>query len=193
MRGQTGLTPIPIAHRIHLNIGKRRPEVGVVERTGIESPLPDMAAGRHARVPIGCVPVVGLLESLRQGLGGSGNHHQMHVIAHQTVAQQGEAMEFRILPQQLEVGNAVGIVGQDDLPRVAALGHMVGNVNDDHARQSSHPRKISERIRFAARRRPIFASPFGSHFPDRAQQLGSLPSVPALVPRLCGNHMVSAH
>jgi hypothetical protein len=134
MRGQTGLTPIPIAHRIHLNIGKRRPEVGVVERTGIESPLPDMAAGRHARVPVACVAAMGMLESLRQGLRGSGNYDQMHVIGHQTVAQQGEAMECRILPQQLEVGNAVGVVGQNYLSRVAALGDMVGDVNDDHAR-----------------------------------------------------------
>jgi len=48
------------------------------------------------------------------------------------------------LPQQLKISEAVG-VAQNLLPGIATLRNMMSNVGDDHARQSSHAPKISER------------------------------------------------
>jgi len=68
----------------------------------------------------------------------------MHVVGHQAVAQHGKTVELSILPQQLQVSDAIRVVRQNHLPGIAALRNMMGNVCDNHARQSSHGQKISE-------------------------------------------------
>jgi hypothetical protein len=40
--------------------------------------------------------------------------------------------------QELEVDRPVGIRFEDQPPRVAALGDMVGDVDGDHTREASH-------------------------------------------------------
>src|SRR5712671_2693886 len=100
-----------------------------VERTRIESSLPHMSARRIPRVPVGCVAAVSMLESLRQGFGGAGHRDQMHVIRHQAVTQQSKTVQVGVLPQQLEVGNAIAVAGQNYLPGVPTLRNMMGNIN----------------------------------------------------------------
>ena len=52
----------------------------------------------------------------------------MHVIGHQTVAQERDLVELEILPQQLEISGAVGVVGEDELSGIAALGNMMREI-----------------------------------------------------------------
>src|ERR1700678_3763939 len=122
-----------------------------------------MPSGRLAGVPVRCVASMGVLESLRHSPCGVGNDDQMHVIGHQAVAQQGEAVKLRRLPQQVQVRDAISVVRQDYLAGVAALRNVVGDIYDDHARQASHSQKIAEIIRsvsgsyvFARRWPPAF-------------------------------------
>ena len=128
----------PGAYRIEFRITKRGPEMRLVERARVESPLPYVAGGTLAGVPIRRIAPVGVLQSLRQGLGGAWNGDQVGVVGHQAVTQEGKLVQLGILAEQLQIGEAVGVVGQDDLPSVAALRNMVRNVNDNDARESSH-------------------------------------------------------
>ena len=84
-----------------------------------------------------------VLERSGHGVGGAGNRNQMHMIGHEAVAQQRKTIEFGVLPEQLQIGDTVGVIGQDYLPRVATLRNMMGDVNDHDARQAGHVRKPS--------------------------------------------------
>ena len=76
----------------------------------------------------------------------------MHVVRHEAIAQQRKTVEFGILPEQVNVNDAVGGVGQNYLAGVATLGNMMGNVDDHYARQPRHCMKVSEVIRSVDRR-----------------------------------------
>jgi len=88
---------------------------------------------------------MGLFESLPQSFAGPGNDDQVHVIRHQAVTQQREAVQYAIVPEELEVSAAVRVIGQNYLPGIPPLRNMMGNVSNDDAGQSSHAQKISER------------------------------------------------
>jgi hypothetical protein len=70
----------------------------------------------------------------------------MYVVRHEAPTQQRKTVELGIFSQQVEVSDAVGIIGQNDLSGVATLRNMMGNVHDDDARQAGHWKKISEMI-----------------------------------------------
>lgn len=81
----------------------------------------------------------------------------VHVVGHETVAQQKLIMVLHVFPEQIEIDKSLGVRGQDDLAGVAALGHMVRNINDNNTNQ-----KPLFRLLFQASRRlpPCPASPF---------------------------------
>ena len=75
-----------------------------------------------------------LFERLPESLGGLRNCDQVHVIRHQAVAQQGESVKLRVLPQQLKISDVLGIAGQNHLSRIPPLSNMVGHVDDHDTR-----------------------------------------------------------
>ena len=85
------------------------------------------------------------------------------------------------MPQQFEVGDAVSIVGQNNLLGIPSLGNMMGNVNYHDASKAGHYRKISERTRFAAELpRNLW---LGSNFvPALGQRNGERPVCPQVFP-----------
>jgi hypothetical protein len=123
---------------------------------------------------------VGVLESLRQGFAAARNHDQMHMIRHETVAQQREAVKLRVLPQQLKVGDTVGVVGQNYLPGVPPLRNMMGNVNHDDAREAGHSQKISERTRTWQDSQQFLDRGNRLHSHIGLEKMGTVPSVPGL-------------
>jgi hypothetical protein len=64
-------------------------------------------------------------------------------------------MQSRRDPQQVEVDEAFSIRRENELPRVAALCHMVRGVQSDDACESSHEQKVPQ-----------------------AHEIGNVPSVP---------------
>jgi hypothetical protein len=48
--------------------------------------------------------------------------------------------------QQFEISDAVGVVGQNYLSGVATLRNMMGDVDNNDARQAGHEKKVSEMI-----------------------------------------------
>jgi hypothetical protein len=62
------------------------------------------------------------------------NHDQVHVIRHQTVAQQRKPVKIRILSQEREISGAFLVTVENHLSRIAPLRNMVRDVRHDHAR-----------------------------------------------------------
>src|ERR1700730_12937442 len=73
----------------------------------------------------------------------------VHVIRHEAVPEDGEPIKLRILPQQLNISEAIHIARENDLSRIPPLRNMMGNVDDHNARQPSHGMKITEIIQSA--------------------------------------------
>ncbi len=84
---------------------------------------------------------MGMLESLRQRVGGARNDDQMYMIRHQAIAEQREVIEFAVLVEKFQIGKTIGVTVDDYLPGVAALRNMMRNVGHDHTRQTSHGRE----------------------------------------------------
>jgi hypothetical protein len=90
-----------------------------------------------------------LFERLRESLWSLRNCDQVYVIRHEAVAQQRKSVKLRILSQQLKVGDAVRIAGENYLSRISPLRNMMRNVDDHDTRQSSHRKKITGMTRSA--------------------------------------------
>jgi hypothetical protein len=58
----------------------------------------------------------------------SGNH-QMHVVGHQAVTEQRQAIESAMSSQEIEVHGALIVGDEQELTRVSALRYVVGKVN----------------------------------------------------------------
>lgn len=97
-----------------------------------------MSAGVLTRIPVGGVAAVGVLKSLCQRRAGARNHDQMYMIRHQAITERREVIEFAVLTEEFQIGEAIGVAGEDRLPGVAALRNMMRNVGHYHARQASH-------------------------------------------------------
>jgi len=76
-----------------------------------------------------------------QRLGAPRHGNQMHVIRHEAVANQRAGMQNRVLVEQIEIHQAVGIGIEDWAAGVTALRHMVRHTLGDHARDSGHRMK----------------------------------------------------
>lgn len=93
---------------------------------------------------------VGVLGGFGQTVGLVGNQHEMDVVGHQAIAEQGHVGALDVLLQQLEVDVAVRIILGDESACVAALGNMMGNFCNDHPGQAWHQEPLMKRSNFAA-------------------------------------------
>src|ERR1035438_1910973 len=62
---------------------------------------------------------------------------------HQAIADQAEAGRPAVLAEQAQVGETVGVAGEDILAVVAALGDMVGESGSHHPGESGHANRVS--------------------------------------------------
>jgi len=78
----------------------------------------------------------------------------MHVVRHQAITCHGQFAPSYFPPQQIEIDLALRVGGQNALPPIAALRHMVRNVRNHHPSHPwhhPHPSAL-QRIRNAALR-----------------------------------------
>lgn len=73
-----------------------------------------------------------LSQRVRECLRSMRNYNEMDMIRHKAVPQQRHGVKLRVLAQQLQVGGAIGVAGENDLSRISALRHMMQNVRDHH-------------------------------------------------------------
>jgi len=55
-------------------------------------------------------------------------------------------VELHVLPEQIQIHQALAIASQDELPGIAALRHVVGNVNRSNTDHPRHHYKLSENV-----------------------------------------------
>ncbi len=60
------------------------------------------------------------------------------MIRHQAVTQHSKTLKLGVVPQQLQISGAIAVAAEDDLPGVATLGNMVGNIGHDNTREAGH-------------------------------------------------------
>jgi hypothetical protein len=65
------------------------------------------------------------------------DYNEVHVIGHQTVADERKSPPPGVLSKKVEVSTAVGVGFKDDLARVAALGYVMRGVESDDAGYTS--------------------------------------------------------
>jgi hypothetical protein len=116
----------PRPHGIELDLLQRQPQVPPVEGTGVEAPLPQVAATFVDAVDVLAVAKVGPPDRLGQRLLRVRDRHQVHVVGHQAVAQDLQAALARLLRQQSQVDVAVLIHEEHILTVVPALRDVVG-------------------------------------------------------------------
>jgi hypothetical protein len=109
------------SHRTELGIAQRLPEVRLVQRARVISPLPDVSVRLVSRIPVGSVPPVGLLQCLCQTIDFVRNRDQVDMVRHEAISNEGDAVEDDVLAQQLEVDCSIGVAVQDEVPPVATL------------------------------------------------------------------------
>jgi hypothetical protein len=71
-------------------------------------------------------------------LGFPRNDHQVNMVGHQTIAKQRNTMLFKVLPQQVQIDLSVRLAVQDVPSGIAALGHVVRNIDCYYPRKSCH-------------------------------------------------------
>jgi len=126
------------ADRVQLGVAQGGPEVRRVQRAGIVAALPDVARGRVQGVKIGRVTSMDLLERRGERVGPLRDGDQVHVVRHEAVTEQGEAMQPASVPEELQVDEAGGVGFEDELARVAALGDVMRCVDRNRAGQAGH-------------------------------------------------------
>ena len=129
------------SHRIKLGIAQRLPEMRLVQRARVISPLPDVSVRLVSRIPVGSIPPVGLLQSLLQTIDFVRNRNQVDMVRHEAISNEGDAVEGDVLAQQIEVDCSIGFALEYEAPPIPTLRHMVWNVNGNHTSESSHARK----------------------------------------------------
>src|SRR5215813_11481154 len=119
----------PCPHRIEFGVTQRLPQVCRIQGTRIKPSLPDVPAGSVRRVPVSRIASVRLFQRRRQSFCFARDHHQMDVVRHQAIANQGEGMELHSLPKKIQINHALGVGSQNELSCVATLCDVMGNIN----------------------------------------------------------------
>jgi hypothetical protein len=133
------------AHRVRRDVRDGRPELLV----GLD---PDRPVATLKEVP---VAIVALVEDLRvraveplhpaREIRVRGLDQQVHVVVHQAIAEAAPLVAVDHAAQEGQVGAAVAIVDEDQLPAVATRIHVVEPTRDLFARLARHAELSAER------------------------------------------------
>lgn len=88
------------------------------------------------------VVIVGAAQTLRQDRRAVRHGDQMHVVAHQAIAEQRNLLLLTVEAQRFDVMDAVQVGFEDSLAVIAPLRNVVRHAHRNHANQSSHGRSI---------------------------------------------------
>ena len=108
-----------------LNISHRTQKVHIVQRTGIESVLPEVSRAAVHAVYVLRIDQVRSPDGFGERIFAPGPDDDMDVVGHKAIAQNLKGEFFRLFAQQPQVHSAVVVNEEYVLPVVAALGDMV--------------------------------------------------------------------
>jgi hypothetical protein len=129
---------------IQLRVTERFPEMRLIQGTGVEPALPNMATGMMGGIPVGSVPAVCVLQGPGEGVRLRRRHDEMDMVGHQTVAEERQAVHLNALTQEIKINLAVRIAVKDEPSRVPALRHVVRHSDGHHPSQTRHNRHLEQ-------------------------------------------------
>ncbi|SPE40669.1 hypothetical protein SBA3_3820012 [Candidatus Sulfopaludibacter sp. SbA3] len=148
MRFSAGPGPVgcishePGAHRIQFHVAECLPPSGVVQRARIEAILPEMPRFVPAQMEPAGVVVVGSSEGIRQAGFSRRDGQNVHVVPHQAVPTEGDAISLAVTMQKMQVKLALRIVKEDRLAVVTPLCDVMPAARQHDSRNPSHLREM---------------------------------------------------
>jgi len=102
-----------------------------IEGTGEVAALPDVAGSGSPHIEVSRKAAVSFFQ--REGESGRlpRNYNEMHVIRHEAIADQGEAVALAVDMKEVEIDLAIGIGFENSLAGVAALRHVERDIGSD--------------------------------------------------------------
>jgi hypothetical protein len=79
-----------------------------------------------------------VLERQPERLGATRHKHQVDVVRHEAVPHHRHSVQRKTLLQQIKIDAAICIAVENKPARISTLGHVVGSIDCDHTRQTSH-------------------------------------------------------
>ena len=129
-------------HCVSLHIGKRRPGIGILQRTGEETILPQMPGFASANRKPACVVVMHAPDRLGQSCCVSRGRDQVNVIGHQAVPQNLHLIVSGILSEQRSIEFAVSVFKEHIPPIVSTLGYVMRPAGQNHPSLARHTSKV---------------------------------------------------
>jgi hypothetical protein len=99
--------------------------VAIVEDARIEASLPEMAVAPLFVVEILRIAHMESVQGFAERIGGPRDADVMDVVCHQAVGPDVEGVAPRVKPEPVEIAAVVGVLFEDDLLVIAALGDLV--------------------------------------------------------------------
>jgi len=118
-------------------------EVGLLQGTGVEAPLPEVPHPPVAAVADLGVAHMGLVEGPGEGVGGGGDRNEMDVVRHQAVRPDFRAVPLGGLGDPAQVPVPVLRVCEDWLPEVPPLRDVMGHSGGDDTSEAGRGREHS--------------------------------------------------
>ncbi len=138
-----GQTNKPSAHRIAFDIASRAKQMVGVHREREEAILPQVPASAMQLVDVFGVEPMRAADGQCKRIGALGGDDQMHVIRHEAIRENREAVALRLLCEDSQIGPSIIVAEEDILAVVAALRDMVGQTGNDDSRDPRHRRQRS--------------------------------------------------
>lgn len=128
----------PRTHRILFHIADRLPEVHLVQGTGEEPTLPQVASESLPAKEVPGVLRMSIMNRPGQGLRRSRHHHMMHMVGHQTVGPNLQEVLFSIAMEEIQIRFPVLIGQENGRSEVSSLGHVKRQVRQYDSGQTTH-------------------------------------------------------
>jgi hypothetical protein len=89
------------------------------------------------------IPAMRFSQSPAHALGSLRRQNQMDMIGHKAVSPYLHSKLAELLRKHVAINLLISIIEENGLATISALGHMVRETRDDHARKATHAGKIA--------------------------------------------------
>ena len=118
-------------NRIKLDVSHGKPEMPLIQRTRIETPLPKVAAAPMKAIDILRISKVSSAYGLGKRVLGPRYPDNLNVIGHETITDDFQAVLAGLLGEQLQIHAPIIIYKEDVLTIIPALGDMMSTPGHD--------------------------------------------------------------
>lgn len=128
--------------RVALDVAHGRVQVGLLQGTGVEAPLPEVPHAPALAIAVLGIPHVGLVERPGEGVDVDRDRDGVDVIRHEAVRPDLHAVAVGSLGEPGQVLVSVLLRLKDRLPEVPPLGDVMGHSGGHDASEARHGGRI---------------------------------------------------